>query len=633
MTSPHKSLLFALLVLTASCDVLKTSDVEGTRGRGARAFDPYSSSASGAISLSLLYFNGCAMLPNGEAVSRGSLDLPDYPATCAPLNSGIPLGKPAEPTARFRVVAGETYFLREFTAVDAVFGDLVKDVPNDFNDRHAPSVWMRKMSRFKDLDWSGVTIGHDTWRNDGGSVFIRETFYENAAWMVSLDDTFLVEVLDASNTVRASVTYKRTDFLSESPVTGRTRASWTVGGLSRPLSPGDPVPHQAGPDAPSYKTIIKASFVNSTNPFKSFRMPEQAGEGFIRVTWSLLPNKPFLSPVTFVANKDREATCYKLDANGMSTTERVACGFGLTQSVRLQRPTNGQFYQPGETVEFAVSLQDGDGNGLHARDRMPSYNSYIASESNGLSYFNDAMLLSYRDASASESGYKVVGPLQDIKVVHGELKLPYFAFPRGEPQFYLPAGVNKVAGGGDAEPSTRYGVQLPPDAKPGTYAIFLKGHRSFLGERLARLDPFFFQVGQAQPTTYPGRVGNCQLCHNGVNSLTNIHHGLSVDHVEACKTCHLDESVGYLPDSIHRIHMGSRKYNQNKGDCTVCHLTRESALFPSIMACNGCHGQSHGTEYFDLQFQPVTNTPNGYGNCAQACHVTTPPAEHILPAR
>jgi hypothetical protein len=632
----QKILLLSVLVLASSCDVLSTTDAEGTRGRGAKAFDPYSSSASGAISLSLLYFNGCAILPNGEPVSRGSIPVSSfkggYPDECLRLNDGLPLSEPAEPSARFKVLAGSLYFLREFTAVDTAI-----NLHTDFNDRRAPATWARKQSRFKGLDWSGLTIGRDEWRDMGAPTFARETFYENAAWMISDDDTFKLEVLDADGvTVRATETYNRKDFLAENSTTGRTRVSWIIDNLARPRFPGDPVPVRS-PDAGElfYRTVVKASFANSTNPFKSFRMPQLSGDGIIRLTWSLLPDAPFDFPVTFINEPDREATCYKLDANGLATNERVPCGFGLTQKVHFNTPGNGKYYMPGDLVDFQVSLQDGDGNGLHARDQFPSYNEFLAEESNGIAYFNQWMLITYRDASSTESGFKVVGPLQDLSVVNGTYQLPYFAYPvRSEPKFFVEPGLQRViAGYLDSKQPTRYSVPLPADAKPGTYALLLKGHRTFMGERLNRLEPFFFQVGQEQQTTYPGRVGNCQTCHNGVNSLVNLHHGMSVDHVETCKTCHIDQSNGHISDLIHRLHMGSRKYKQPKTDCTLCHLTRESAVRPSLVACNGCHVNSHGTEYFDLEFESVQNTPNAYGNCAQACHGVTPPTLHNLPAR
>lgn len=633
MKPPFKRLFVSLLVLAhaAGCNLLETSDTEGTRGRGARAFDPYSSSASGAISLTLLSFRGCAILPNGDPVTKGSLVLPEYPDTCYVLNAGYPVPSDLQPpTSRMTVTPGELYFLREFSAMDSVTGE-----HTDYSERRKTASWARQVSAFKDLDWTGLTVGQDNWRQQDPGAFQRETLYENAAWMLSNDDTLTLEVLDADGNSRVKQVYLRTDFLAENAAAGRTLVTFTASRLARPSFPDDPNPTPADEGGEiNYTSAVKVSFANSTNPFKSFAMPQLTGEGVIRVTWSLLPKKPFLFPVTFVPKNELPPTCYEVGPDGLATDVPAACGFGLTQKLQLARPQNGRYHQPGETVDFVVSLQDGDGHALHPRDSMPSYSDYRSGGSNGIAYFNSYMLVNWLDGSSSESGFKVVGPLQDLKVINGTYTPPYFAHPQAsEPEFYVHPSAPFRPGGTMHRPPTRYTVTLPQDAKAGTYAILLKGHRDFMGERLNRLDPFFFQVGQTQPTTYPGRIGNCQVCHNGANSLSNVHHGVSVDHVETCKTCHHDEAVGHVSDFMHRIHMNSRKYAQNKGDCTLCHLTRESTLRPSLIACAGCHPGTHGDEYKNLEFQPLSSPTSIYGNCANACHVTTPPAEHVLPAR
>ena len=633
MKSFQKILPVCAVLLVSGCNVFQVEDAEGTRGRGATAFDPYSSSASGAISLSLLSYKGCSIIPTGEPVTRGSLGLKDeqYPALCDRPDAALAPGPvpPLEPHEKLTVTANALYFLRELSLVDTVINQ-----HTDFKDRMAPATWARKQSLFSALDWSGLTVGRDEWRSTNNrGTFQRETYYENAAWMISDTDDFTLEVFDADNVSRAKTVYTRADFLAENAVTGHTRVSWLALGVGRPELPGDSVAHPT-PDfpAPIYQTIVKASFVGATNPFKSFRMPDLSGEGYIRVTWSLLPSKPFYFPVTFVKTQDLSPTCFKVDAQGKTTSEPVPCGFGLQQTAQIGRPANGKYFMPGERVDFQVGMRDGDGNALHGPDLMPSYNEYAQGASNGFAYFNDAMILPFREVSASESGYKVVGPLQDLKVVNGTYTLPYFSFPAySEPKYYLDPGDQYVGGGGDIHPSTRLSVTLPPEAKPGTYTLMLKGHRYFQGERLNRLDNFFFQVGQEKATTYPGRVGNCQICHNGVNSLNNLHHGSSVDNVESCKTCHFEEVVGFMPEVVHRIHSGSRKYKQDKADCSMCHLTRESALRPSLKVCTSCHPTAHGSEYFDLNFQLYQNTPNAYGNCANACHVNKVPSQHHLP--
>jgi ribosomal protein L37AE/L43A len=117
-----------------------------------------------------------------------------------------------------------------------------------------------------------------------------------------------------------------------------------------------------------------------------------------------------------------------------------------------------------------------------------------------------------------------------------------------------------------------------------------------------------------------------------VLSLDNLRHGLPVDHIEACKTCHVNETeLGFtFMENIHRIHMRSRKFPVLKNDCTTCHFTRESTTRPSIYACASCHLAVHGTEYFQQRFENRTE-PSRYGNCAQQCHGEKPPVLHILP--
>ena len=179
---------------------------------------------------------------------------------------------------------------------------------------------------------------------------------------------------------------------------------------------------------------------------------------------------------------------------------------------------------------------------------------------------------------------------------------------------------------------TRATLTLPPDAKPGTYAVAVRANRQFMGERVAKGTVAFFQVGQAEPTSYPNQVGNCQMCHRGVVSLDNLRHGFSVDHVESCKSCHMSgvDLPGRFQEEMHRLHMNSRKYQADKADCRMCHLTRESAVRPSMATCQSCHPSTHGNEYFMLNFAN-SGQPSRFSNCAQACHVVKTPSKHYLP--
>jgi hypothetical protein len=619
----------AAVTLVTGCNLLNTADDEQVRGRGARAFDPYSSAASGAISLSLIQFNGCSFTPDGHFVSPGSLTLPGYPTECQGIAQNPYELIPTPQTGTMTVLRGQRYFLNQFIAMHTVFG-----LHSDYNDRAAPATWIRKHSRFKSLDWSGLTVNREDWRLEAPPLWKRETYFENAAWMNRTDSTFTVEVLDAAGTLRTSQTYTRQDFLAESPYSGRTRVSWTANLIAPPRFPGDPEIQVSPPNDPVFQTTVKVALSTSANPFKTFDMPDIAGDGVIRVRWNLMPDEPFLFPVKFVRAEEVPQTCFKIGADGFATNEPAPCGFGLSQKVKFNNPRNGKFYAPGENIDFKVSLRDGEGNGLHSGEGLPSLTEYRAGLNNGFLYFNEFPLVTMREQSSSESGYLVAGPLHEMRLTPKQLT-DYFRSPEvGEPHFYAddPGIRDFLPAGADTPPPTRFTVPLPANAKAGTYVLYLKGHRYFMGERLNRLDAFFFQVGQEAPTAYPGRVGNCQICHNGVLSLGNVMHGLSVDNVEGCKACHNENVFGHVGDLVHRIHTSSTKYPMEKRDCSVCHLSRESALNPSITNCSGCHPTPHGNSYSDLQFRWVDQTPNAYTTCGAACHITSAPSQHILPA-
>jgi hypothetical protein len=230
----------------------------------------------------------------------------------------------------------------------------------------------------------------------------------------------------------------------------------------------------------------------------------------------------------------------------------------------------------------------------------------------------------------------IAGPIQDLRHAEPLAKTPVFRiWPEGKGLANPNGSRSFLPGLFEAKWTSRIPVQLPEDAAPGTYVAIVKAHRQFFGERTSKTNAFFFQVGQAEPTSYPNRVGNCQICHRGVLSLDNLRHGLSANHVEACKTCHgvpiPDDAEGRISQKIHQIHFRSPKYPLAKNDCTVCHLTRESATRPSLDTCTSCHPVAHGSEYFQLKFA-TGHAPNRYGNCAQSCHAVTPPTQHILPS-
>lgn len=612
------SFLCMATVALCSCDfgnLLNTNSSEQTVGRGSRVFDPYSGN-SGAIRLSLQSFNGCAMLASGQPVAKGAADIP-YPSVCPLPVAADPNAQLVVPTAKMNVISGADYFLNELTLTDTVFNQ-----QTDFTRPQDAAAWFMHESRFKDLDWDGLSMTLDEWIPFPGS-FTREVTFDNANWQRQADDSFLVEVLDAEGTVRASQTYSRTDFLSEASVAGHSRVTWDVEGLAPPAFPGDPVAHPAAPGGvPNYHTTFRMDLTDSTDPFKQITIPSGLeGDGAFRVTWSQLPNQPFYFPVTFSPQTAIPATCYEEDG-----TTKAPCGFGLKPEFTVSRPANGKgYYEPGEAFQLFVAGKDDQGHLLHPKDALPSYDEFEQGKANGLLYYSPAQ--ANAQEQDADSSYNVIGPLQALK--------PYYNLDRPAPYFVALnpgslvdgiAGLGQVPGLSGVRWPTRQTVQLPPDAQPGTYVALLKLNRQFYGERVTRTAAAFIQVGQAERTTYPGRVGNCQICHRGVLSLENVRHGLSVDHIEACKGCHYNR----LSVELHQIHFRSPKYPMAKNDCTVCHLVRESAMRPSYDVCSSCHPAVHGDKYANLEFA-VLGTPSRFSNCAQSCHVLQPPSGHILP--
>jgi hypothetical protein len=344
---------------------------------------------------------------------------------------------------------------------------------------------------------------------------------------------------------------------------------------------------------------------------------------------------------------DVPPTCY----DGKDPTKMVPCGFGLVPQVNFTAPKNGKgYYEPGETFQITLAAKDGLGNYLHPPDRFPSFNDFLSNKSNGIMYlyFFHYFILYELDTLTA---FSVAGPRQLMRPYYELNGASYWQMP--SEQFIpgignfssmvsiVPAFVagNALNAGRNSNPPTTFNITLPPDAKPGTYQVLWKVNRGFMGERFTKMLPFPFQVGQKEETFFPGRVGNCQLCHRGVISLDNVRHGLNVDYIEGCKACHTRDFfvAGRNPMQalIHRIHMSSMKFPRPKNQCVVCHLTRESALRPSYVVCNSCHPEPHGNAFEQLKFnsdqQPDDQGNTVYGNCARMCHENTPPTQHILP--
>jgi hypothetical protein len=631
--------LAATSVMVGGCELFKTTDSENATGRGPKAFDPYAGAASGAIRLGLASVNGCGVLATGEPVGKGGANIP-YPSACPRLEYQSPIA-PVTPAPPMPLEAGATYFLNQITLEDLVAG-----LHTDPNNMTAVATWMSTMTRFAPLDWTNFGIIKDEWspseESQGPNIWDHNVYFGNANWQTAVGDTFLVEVLDIDGNVKQSITYDHTDFLAENPVAGHTQLVWSNANLGVPQYPGDVNDHPAPNDgvnyppaaATAFRTRVRIDMILSTHPTKSFKLdPGLFGDGAIRLTWSQMPLDPFYFPVTFVKPTDIPPTCF----SAKDRTTAVPCDFGLEPEVTMVPPKNGKYYLPGEQLQLQFAIKDGSGNYLHPIDSFPSYDDMYSGNANGLLYLTFAPLLDFGERDII-MGWNVSGPHQ--------LMRPQYEI--GSQEFFISgfdylhtdiAGANAVEGARSVPLPTHQVVTLPDDAQPGTYSVVFKTHRQFLGERFTKAAHFDFQVGQSEPTQFPGRIGNCQICHRGVISLDNVRHGFPVDFVEGCKTCHTpnDALISRIASQvvIHQVHMSSPKYPELKNNCTMCHLTRESTLRPSYIVCSACHPQPHGTAFWQVPFQsdydPANRGP--WTNCAQQCHGNTPPTAHILPAQ
>jgi len=623
-----KGALCALMVPLVSCNLLKTTDNEDTtQGRGAKLHDPYQGLNSGTIRLSLQYFNGCANLGNGQMVKKNTANIP-YPTQCPDLLGPDP-SMMAEPNGELKLLANTKYFLNQFTVNET----------NSHNNLNDMGKWLRNQSVFRDLDWTNVGPGPEEWIYTPGfsiveDTWIRQINFSGANWEKIKDDSFKVEVLDRDGVSRASQVYMRSELLVESRYAGHSRFTWSTENLAPPQFPGDTKDHPvtpkygAFPQPITYRSIARLDLVGSTNPFKTLTIPaDLSGDGALRVTWTQMPEHPFYFPVSFISEQQIPVTC--LDDKGASTK----CSFGLDPRLTFAPPKDGSFYKPGETVNMYIDLRDSAGNHLHPPDELPSGVEIAHDEANGLLTMIPNIFFNVLERD-SISNVSVIGPLQDLQVFGDpNEKRPFVGrdvFPNPviddeALQLYIP-------GEGLTKWPTRQSFKLPADSKPGTYVAFVKWSRYFLGERVSKMNPYFFQVGQDERTSFPNDVGNCQICHKGVLSLDNLRHGLPVDYVEGCKSCHhySVDGIGRTQEMIHQIHMQSPRYTVAKNDCTVCHLTKRGAIRPSITVCSSCHPSTHDAQYFQTAFSQH-GTPNRFSNCAQSCHGDLIPRNHILP--
>jgi len=355
----------------------------------------------------------------------------------------------------------------------------------------------------------------------------------------------------------------------------------------------------------------------------TFSIPAHATH--LRVEWDHLPGRILELPVKPVLSSD------------------YAYGFNVL--VDPTPPANGAYYVPGEEATFQLTFVDGLGKRLHPVGSLPTYGEFMRGEvSSGLQYYAFFPgIVYYRDKNREGVLLaSLTGPSLRVKQTHEAVPTIEFltqpvqvaAWPErhGFSSQWAIVPPSPIVfgdpGGWDTPVTDQLKFQLPDDAPPGRYTFAIKARRLYRGEESLAAAIVKISVGSLDVVDdgAPKLVGNCESCHTDTFALSRmLHH---IEDVTTCTGCHLPlefEDNNLLPYRIHRIHSLSDRYQENKRDCTVCHLDPTPMVEDSArwLVCTGCHDprQTHGGT---LTF-PVLQT------CADLlCHHSVQRRIHIM---
>lgn len=299
------------------------------------------------------------------------------------------------------------------------------------------------------------------------------------------------------------------------------------------------------------------------------------------------------------------------------TFERSELEYGLQVDLQLSPPANGDFYERGEKFSITVELRDDAGNRLHPEGKLPTYADFRAGKANGILYYNPSGLPSgngyFGEARTNIMSLVAFGPKQFVRL----------NYTNGEPEDYFRAessfpNTGRIAVGGRRDPKlweteipNKVEVELPKEAKAGTYVVAVKAQRRHLGETTYRMVDAEFQVGSARKTQFEGRIGNCDVCHKREADLERMRHGSKNDRL--CMACHA-ASRGLVVEHLHAIHFFSTQFLPPRNDCTLCHLQVGSNVRASKAVCGACHGTIHADEPLAL------DKFDDHAACAPSCH-------------
>lgn len=423
------------------------------------------------------------------------------------------------------------------------------------------------------LDWRGVEQTDIDWRPEGQipETYTRSRFYRKAKWMKRQSVLSIFPVDDRGHLVGLpliEVTGKDDDLkASDGGFIRRFDARQVTTGC-RAINDCS--------NATSFLAQGLMQFRDSLHPnTRAQRIPAQATR--LKMFWSEDPTN--LREVK-ISRKTMAQTPYKY-------------GFQPQLTV-VTPPVNGQFYEPGEGIDFRLTYRDGAGNQLNPPGELYSYAEALADAiPSGIRYYDGfRQVLTLYYALKHREGNNIwnfQGPTDQLKVSKHTVPIAEFfslAFSQipmaitAEDGYY--AAFNLIPNPAyeldpvlsQLRPSDILHVQVPDDAKPGTYQMTAKGRRDWGGEALNQGVTVDVQVGQVAPSTFVPKTGNCQNCHSGQSGFDKVLHRISDR--KTCFGCHA--SLEIEPDQrldyrMHVIHTRSNRFEGNPYNCSTCHLT------------------------------------------------------------
>jgi hypothetical protein len=554
-----------------------------------------------------------------SALSWGTFPTPGPTTTSTPI--GIALDIENGQAVPLSVRAGQLVYINQVDMLSSISASVDEGVAG-----------LATQGDFASLPWEGTVLADQSFVDvpNADGTWTRRRFYRESAW-INLPSFYFIEQLDASGNPSGASLRIDTDleFLrspNDSFFVRRMRSIQWANDCS--VGPSSALPQGDCSTASNFTEEALVELRYTDGPLPNIQIGPNTSQ--LRLTWSVKPQAPYLIPVTQVVNPPLDY------------------GFSLELAPVTPTAPDGT-YAPGQEVSFQVTLRDGSGNRLHPVGSLPSYNDYLAGDTNGIQYyrfFQEQYATYYRRKHREHHLIvDIQGPAQYIQPTRHDVNLAtdvdpvtnaIFTATPSEDGFYgeaqeIPSFTNLLGGPASwaIAPSDIVSFIISADAQPGTYFVQLKGRREYLGEEIPRGAPVVqIQVGTPQVTQAVIGVGGCQNCHNGGAALTRVNHG--VDDLRTCTACHAaqpNELEGPIYVRLHFIHSRSERFDQPTFFCANCHLNNDSIQRTSKSACLSCHKSYddwHVQQYGAIFDMYVGGSVESFQQCTSTCHTTHP---------